>query len=129
MTRFVLHVLALALGPALPLACSDSPEDGGGQRSCGDSKCSIDTCETSVRCADDCGACSGAACTVGGTVGSCTESCESSCDCVNDSEVCTKDYGVAAGTCIPAACLTCGKLSDCTYSPNASGHCETSTCG
>jgi hypothetical protein len=125
-TRYLLLTVLLSL----PAACGDDDGGSSGEPDCGDGSCSTDTCETSVRCPKDCGACSGTACEVGGPNGSCGEPCESSCDCVNQGEFCTADYGLSPGVCAPVDCITaCGTIEDCTYSPGAGGVCEGIGCG
>jgi hypothetical protein len=130
MGRTWMHLLLTGMlaSPLSIVACSDEADTDEGERSCGDGACTPDDCETVVRCPEDCGTCVGTECQVGGTAGSCGESCDSSCDCLNQNELCTRDYGLEPGTCIPAECLGCSTFANCSYAPNADGKCESASC-
>jgi hypothetical protein len=127
MTRPWWWVAALWLA-MVTVGCGSGDDDGSGSRTCGDGECSRATCETQQRCPQDCGACVGPGCEVGGAIGQCGQGCSTSCDCVNQGEVCTRDYGVSPGTCVPVDCLLCSSLERCSYSPNADGACLSPAC-
>jgi hypothetical protein len=120
--------LALAGMFVLPIACGDDDGGGSGERTCGDGTCDVATCESVVRCPEDCGNCIGADCMAGGPNGSCGQPCESSCDCASQGELCTKDYGLSSAICIPTICLGCSTLENCSYNPDADGVCAVVTC-
>jgi hypothetical protein len=121
--RGLLVVLLLAL---LGTGCDDESEEPAAYRACGNGVCEPERCETMVRCADDCGACVGTGCNPTAVTGTCGEPCASSCDCLPQAEVCTADFGFAAGQCVPLDCLEC--IETCQYSPDASGVCATPSC-
>lgn len=112
----------------LTIACDDD-EDSDGTRTCGNGSCEMSTCETVVRCPEDCGTCVGTGCDVSGAQGSCNEACSTSCDCANQGELCTADYGELPGRCIPTDCLVCSTFEECTFTPNSDGLCASASCG
>jgi hypothetical protein len=129
------RIYQLAASLVLPLlgalcfaACSDADDDPSAGRTCGDGQCSIATCESPVRCPNDCGACSGTDCGAPGSKGSCGEPCSSSCDCVSPDELCTADFGQSPGVCIPSGCFKCSGFDRCQYTPDANKLCANPSC-
>jgi hypothetical protein len=126
--RYVGFTLALFVGASLGAGCSDADETEPSPttRTCGNGTCDQATCESMLRCPDDCGVCTGADCNPTAVAGTCGEPCASSCDCISAAEMCTADFGYSSGVCVPTGCLDC--VDRCVYSPDASGVCATPSC-
>lgn len=124
-------MLVSALIATVGGACSDdSKEIFDPHPSCGDTFCDPKTCETTLRCATDCGTCAGADCTPPSDnfAGTCGKSCIDSCGCLQADQVCTADYGAPEGVCVPISCGLCPRGEHCAYTVDGDGRCSGGSC-